>query len=167
MNTIEIGKGLSKLGWLKISPSFWQNSKNNKETLSIISHQRGSIGPSIDRTISATQTFLTPVSEEELVKIAAIDEFIPINKPLRVSHYPELGMNPFYTEAKDEKEAFKIINTLADHHLYLFNSSIINDYSNMLSVEMCNFPAGEESLWEDYYNNEMDMDWEEVERTLV
>lgn len=84
-----------------------------------------------------------------------------INKPLRVLHYAQIPCKPFIVSVKDEYEAYKIMNTLADQHLFLFDKKIIPDYSNMLLVQM-----EDEDGWVDYYNEEEAFEWSEVEEYI-
>ena len=102
----------------------------------------------------------------DTLKAADISNFIPVLRPLRIYHYPQIGMEPYYQEVKDEKEALRIINILADHHLYLFNHNVIYDYTNIFGVEMYDSYDVEELVWGDYYNEVMDIDWKEVEEIL-
>lgn len=83
------------------------------------------------------------------------------NKPLRVLHYAQIPCKPFIVNVKDEYEAYKIINTLADQHLFLFDKKIIPDYSNILLVQM-----EDEDGWVDYYNEEEGLEWSEVEEYI-
>lgn len=85
-----------------------------------------------------------------------------INKPLRVLHFAQIPCKPFIVNVKDEYEAYKIINTLADQHLFLFDIKIIPDCSNILLVEM----KDEDDDWVDYYNEEEGLEWSEVEEYM-
>lgn len=79
-------------------------------------------------------------------------------KRLQVHHYPQVPCNPFCVDVKDEYEAIKIINTLADQHVWLFKNRIIPDYANSLNVVMWD---GNE--WVDYWNEEERMNWDDLE----
>ena len=84
-----------------------------------------------------------------------------VNK-LRVEHRPQIPCEPFIIEVKDEIEANKIIDVLANQHLFLLDKNIIPDYSNIISVSM--FVESEHEKggnWEEYFNEEELMDWEE------
>lgn len=81
-------------------------------------------------------------------------------KRLQVNHYAQLPCTPFTVEVKDEYEAIKIINTLADQHIFLFKSKMIPDYANCFTVTMWN---EEEKEWLDYWNEEEQMNWEDFE----
>lgn len=88
---------------------------------------------------------------------------MPVNKPLRVYHIPQLGLSgtpTFYVSVKDETEAAKVANALADQHLFLLENGIIPDYSNIIGVEM-----EEDGEWVDYFHEEVG-DWDEVEELL-
>lgn len=80
-----------------------------------------------------------------------------IDKPIRIKHYPKLGTTliPFIVNVANEREALLIRNALANQHLYLFDNHLIEDYSNVILVEM--FENGQ---WEDYYNNEENLDFD-------
>lgn len=61
-----------------------------------------------------------------------------ISNKLQVQHYAQVPCKPFCVDVKDEVEAKKIMDTLADQHLFLFKHKIIPDYSNALTVVMWN-----------------------------
>ncbi len=93
-----------------------------------------------------------------------------VTNKLRVVHFPQVGSckESFKVEVKDEEQAYLISKTLADQHLWLLENYIIPDYSNVIFVEMYNSeidPTGEPYGWEDYYNEEEMMEWEELEET--
>lgn len=48
-------------------------------------------------------------------------------KRLQVHHYPQVPCNPFSVEVKDEYEAIKMIDTLADQHIWLLERSGANE----------------------------------------
>ena len=81
-------------------------------------------------------------------------------KRLQVLHFPQItSLNKaFAISVKDEVEAIKIINTLADQHIWLFNNKLIPDYSNSFLVEMWD---GNE--WVEYWNEEEQMNWDDFE----
>lgn len=81
-------------------------------------------------------------------------------KRLQVWHYPQVPCEAFQVEAKDEYEAAKIINTLADQHIWLLQNKLIPDYSNAFEVVMWD---EEEQDWAVYYNEEEKLSWEEFE----
>ena len=90
-----------------------------------------------------------------------------VTNKLRVVHFPQVGSckESFKVEVKDEEQAFLIINTLANQHLWLEKNRIIPDYSNVIFVEMWDENSDGEGNagWVDYYNEEEYMDWSEVE----
>lgn len=51
------------------------------------------------------------------------------------------------------------MQVLGNQHLFLYKEKIIPDYSNIITVSMLN----DEGEWEDYYNEEEGMDWDEFE----
>lgn len=53
----------------------------------------------------------------------------------------------------------KIMQVLGNQHLFLYKERIIPDYANAITVQMLN----DEGEWEDYYNEEEGMDWDEFE----
>lgn len=79
-------------------------------------------------------------------------------KRLQVNHYAQLPCTPFTVEVKDELEAIKIIETLADQHIWLFKNKYIPDYCNSFSVDMW---EGDE--WVEYWNEEEQMNWDDFE----
>lgn len=81
-------------------------------------------------------------------------------KRLQVWHYPQVPCNPFQVDVKDEYEAVKIINTLADQHIWLLQNKMIPDYSNTFEVVMWD---EEEQDWAVYYNETEGLDWSDFE----
>jgi len=90
---------------------------------------------------------------------------------LRVVHFPQVGSckESFKVEVKDEEQAYLIVKTLAEQHLWLEKNRIIPDYSNVIIVEMydANIDGGTKKPygWCNYYNEEECMEWEEIEET--
>lgn len=79
-------------------------------------------------------------------------------KKLQIHHYPQIPCSPFCVDVKDEYEAIKIINTLADQHCWLFKSKFIPDYNNSFDVVMW-----DGSKWVEYWNEEERMNWDDFE----
>lgn len=79
-------------------------------------------------------------------------------KKLQVWHFPQMPCPAFTVDVKDEYEAIKMINTLADQHIWLFQNKLIPDYCNNLTVMMW-----EKGEWVDYYNYEEKMEWDDFE----
>lgn len=79
-------------------------------------------------------------------------------KRLKIQHFPQLPCNPFEVEVKDEHEAIKMINTLADQHIWLLKNKLIPEYCNTFNVVMW-----EKDEWVDYWNYEEIMNWEDFE----
>ena len=77
---------------------------------------------------------------------------------LRVLHYPQIPCEPFFVEVENEREAYLMSQTLADQHLFLYDNNFIQDYANMILVEMWD---EEEEDWTEYYNDELGLDWED------
>jgi hypothetical protein len=92
-----------------------------------------------------------------------------VKNKLRVHHYPQVPCTPFFVDVADEIEAQKIINVLADQHLFLFKHNIISDYSNALNVVMYDEDSDGEGNpdWVDYYNYLEVMDWDEFSETYL
>jgi hypothetical protein len=94
-----------------------------------------------------------------------------VTNKLRVSHFPQIGSckKCFIVDVKDEAEAYKIYNVLANQHLWLFKNKIIPDYSNVILVEMFDENIEEETGkpfgWGNYWNEEEVMEWDELEET--
>lgn len=85
-----------------------------------------------------------------------------VKEKLRVVHIPQIPMEGFKVEVRNEREAFLISETLANQHLWLLENNIIPDYSNVILVEC--FEDGE---WCDYYNEQEGMDWDEFVETYA
>lgn len=81
-------------------------------------------------------------------------------KRLQVHHYPQIGssLKYFSVDVKDEYEAAKIINILADQHIFLLNNKFIPDYTNSFQVVMW-----DGSEWVDYWNEAEQMNWADLE----
>jgi len=86
-----------------------------------------------------------------------------LKNKLQVWHFAQVPCEPFRVDVKDEIEAKKIMDTLAQQHLFLYKNNIIPDYSNCISVEMLDV----DDEWVDYYNEEEMMDWEEFEKEYL
>jgi hypothetical protein len=84
-----------------------------------------------------------------------------VDKPLQVWHFPQVPCEAFKVDVKDEYEALKMANTLADQHIWLEANNIIPDYSNAIMVLMY-----EDNEWIDYYNEHESADWDEMEEIL-
>lgn len=81
---------------------------------------------------------------------------VKVKNKLRVVHIPQVPMEGFVVEVNNEREAFLVEQALAKQHLFLYSKGIIPDYSNVIFVEMLT-----DEEWEDYYNEQEDMNWEE------
>lgn len=79
-------------------------------------------------------------------------------KRLQVHHYPQVPCSPFCVDVKDEYEAAKIIDTLADQHIWLLKNKLIPDYCNSFNVVMW-----DGSEWVDYWNESEQMNWDDLE----
>lgn len=93
-----------------------------------------------------------------------------INQRLRVVHIPQVPMNGFVVEVKNEREAFLVENTLAEQHLFLYENNVIPDYSNAIFIEM--WDEGSEpdvngDKWSDYYNDNHMMTWDELKEEFI
>lgn len=80
-----------------------------------------------------------------------------VKNQLRVTHIPQLPMNGFHVSVQNEREAYLILDTLAQQHLWLYKEKVIPDYSNAIFVEMLD----EDGVWVDYYNEAESLDWDE------
>lgn len=81
-------------------------------------------------------------------------------KKLQVQHFPQVPCKPFCVDVKDEFDAYRIGNILADQHCFLFNEKFIPDYANAVLVMMWDEETKE---WVDYYNDNEQMDWTDFE----
>lgn len=84
-----------------------------------------------------------------------------VKNKLEVWHMPQVPCDPFKVPVKNELEAYKIVNVLADQHNWLFEHNIIPDFSNSIQVVML-----ENGEWISYYNNHEDCEWEEIEEMI-
>jgi hypothetical protein len=93
----------------------------------------------------------------------------PVQKKLRVLHYPQLPCKPFEVDVKSEAEAYLISNALASQHLYLLELGLIEDYSNIISVVMWDEDSDGEGNpdWVDYYNDDEMMEFGEFAETYL
>lgn len=93
----------------------------------------------------------------------------PVNKKLKVSHFPQVPCKPFEVEVKDEYEANMIVNLLADQHLFLYENNFIPDYCNAITVSMLEegHEDDEDNGWVDYWNEEEMMEWDEFSNTYL
>jgi hypothetical protein len=96
-----------------------------------------------------------------------------VTQKLRVVHYPQVGICPsfFSVDVKDEEEAYLIMETLANQHLWLLENSIIPDFSNIISVEIYDDYLDDVTMqpygWVEYYNESEGMGWDEFEETYL
>jgi len=92
-----------------------------------------------------------------------------VKNKLRVLHYPQIPCEPFFVNVKDEEQAFLIIETLANQHLFLYDKNIIPDYSNTIQVVMWDENSDGEGNpdWVDYYNEEEEMEFDEFVETYL
>jgi hypothetical protein len=92
-----------------------------------------------------------------------------VKNKLRVMHYAQVPCKPFIVDVSNEQEAKKIMDVLADQHLFLLEQNIIPDYSNALTVVMWDENAdGEDNPdWVDYWNDEEGMDFDEFSETYL
>lgn len=79
-------------------------------------------------------------------------------KKLQVWHFPQFPCEPFKVDVRDEHEAIKMIKTLSDQHVWLYQNNIIPDYANAFNVVMW-----EDGEWAEYWNEVEQMDWDEFE----
>jgi len=93
-----------------------------------------------------------------------------VSNKLMVAHHPQIPCKAFTVEVKDEIEAKKMIDTLANQHLFLFDQNIIPDYSNIMEVLMWDEDLEEDEdglKWCTYFNEAECMDWDEFETTYL
>ena len=87
-----------------------------------------------------------------------------VKNRLRVNHLPQIPCKGFKVEVKNEREAYLIVEALANQHVFLFENNFIPDYSNVILVEMWDDDLEEDSdgeKWSDYYNESEFMEWED------
>jgi len=93
-----------------------------------------------------------------------------VKNKLQVRHYAQVPCKPFCVDVKDEEEAKKIVDTLANQHLFLLEQNIIPDYSNAISVVMWDDelePDENSEKWTDYWNDDECMEWGEFEEEYL
>lgn len=92
-----------------------------------------------------------------------------VKNKLRVMHYAQVPCKPFIVDVSNEREAKKIMDVLADQHLFLLEQNIIPDYSNDILVVMWDENADGEGNadWVDYWNDEEGMDFDEFSETYL
>lgn len=73
-----------------------------------------------------------------------------VKKVLKLAHYPNIGsgVEPFYIDVFDEKDAIRIYNIIANQHLYLYKNKFIPDYANVIELLML-----EDGELVNYYND--------------
>lgn len=88
---------------------------------------------------------------------------------LQVQHFAQVPCKPFCVDVKNEEEANFVTNLLANQHLFLFKEKIIPDYSNIITVVMWSEDIDGEGTvgWEDYWNEEEGMEWNEFESVYL
>jgi len=92
-----------------------------------------------------------------------------VSNKLQVRHYAQIPCEPFKVDVSDEIEAKKIIDVLAEQHLFLYDQNIIGDYSNAIVVVMWDEDSDGNGLadWVDYWNEDELMEWNEFEETYL
>ncbi|MGL4573047.1 MAG: hypothetical protein ACRCVJ_18550 [Clostridium sp.] len=78
-----------------------------------------------------------------------------MTKKLRVVHYPQIPCKGFKVEVKDEIEAKKIMDVLADYDLFQYENKIKPDYCNSTILEQYN---EEDKQWEDWFDDKSGVD---------
>jgi hypothetical protein len=72
------------------------------------------------------------------------------------------------TDVGEEIEAKKIMEVLADQHLFLYDNNMIPDYSNTIIIVMwCDLDGDGDMGWGDYWNDAEQMDWHEYVETYL
>lgn len=86
-----------------------------------------------------------------------------VQEKLRVLHFAQVPCKPFIVEVADEIEANKIMNILANQHLFLLEQKIIPDFANVITVEMYMEDSDGDGTpdWCGYFNDAEGMDWDE------
>ena len=115
-----------------------------------------------------TENLINIINNNEAL-ISGKKTFKKVPNKLRVSHMAQVPCKPFIVEVADEYEAKKIMDTLANQHLFLEKENIIPDYSNVITVDMWDENADGEGKggWVDYWNEEEGMDFKELEETYL
>ena len=97
------------------------------------------------------------------------ESYTPIPNKMRVCHFPQVPCEPFVVEVQDEVEAFRIVDILAQQHLFLLSKKMIPDYSNVICVEMYeeDVDGSGHPDWCDYFNESVGMDFDELSETYL
>ncbi len=92
-----------------------------------------------------------------------------VENKLQVRHYAQIPCEPFCVDVKDEEDAKRIMDMLAEQHLFLFKNKIIPDYANSIMVLMWEEDSDGEGNpgWVNYWNEAEMMDWAEFEETYL
>lgn len=108
-------------------------------------------------------------NNEALISGKEILTFKKVPNKLRIYHFAQVPCKPFFVEVADEYEAKKMMDTLAQQHLFLEKENIIPDYSNAMGVEMWdeNCDGEGKAGWCDYWNEEELMDFSEIEENYL
>jgi hypothetical protein len=85
---------------------------------------------------------------------------------LRVTHFPQVGSlrKGFSVEVSTPIEAFIVAETMAFQHLWLEENNVIPDFSNVIIVSQWN---EDEQEWEDFWDDEEMMEWDEYVREIL
>lgn len=70
-------------------------------------------------------------------------------KKLRVAHYPQIPCRAFVVEVEDEKEAYKLMTTLAEYDSFQYENKIKPDYCNSSVLEQFNEDTQKWEAWID------------------
>lgn len=88
-----------------------------------------------------------------------------IPNKLRVAHY-QIPCKPFCVDVTDEYDALRIINILAQQHLFFLKENIIPDYSNVIIEMWCEDNGDDVPGWCSYWNDEECAEWNEIEELI-
>lgn len=86
-----------------------------------------------------------------------------VTNKLQVCHFAQIPCEPFVVDVADETEAKKIMDILADQHLFLLDKKIIPDYANIVCVCMLD----DDEVWVDYWNKDEQMGWDDFDNEFL
>lgn len=88
-----------------------------------------------------------------------MEEFKPVNKKLRVAHYPKPTDTPFRIDVPNEVFAKAVIDMFIQHMEYLYNQDVLNGYMDHFEVEMYD---EENDEWDVYFNDHHGIEFDDI-----
>lgn len=151
-----------KLGDETFGAGDWLNYKHSFST------PKEAVEAAIKESKEVSDRMVYTVSKNQNL-ISGKKTFTKVKNKLRVCHFAQVPCKPFVVEVADEYEAKKMVDTLAQQHLFLYKNKIIPDYANMIGVEMWedNFDGEGNGSWVHYWNENEGMEFSEIEKIYM